>query len=85
MLSNSVEIYGPEDCRFSLDISSSNCGLVTNSLSAILGWELDESGIGTCYMIWASAEFLKTSFRQALTAYCTHVVGTPKKFNMKFL
>ena len=51
---------------------------------ANIGWELDESGIGACHMIWAGAEFSQTSLRQAPTVYSTHVLSTPKKFNIEF-
>ena len=60
-----------------------SCFKTYGSLAAI-GWDLGDSGIGACHMIWTGAGFSQTSLRQSPSVYSTQILNTPKKFDIIF-
>jgi hypothetical protein len=60
-----------------------SCFKTYGNLDAI-GWDLGDSGIGACHMIWTGAGFSQTSLRQSPSVYSTQILNTPKKFDIIF-
>jgi len=49
-----------------------------------IGWEIDDDGLGTCFLKWTGSQFSETSIREKPQGFSGIVFMTPRHFSVTF-